>query len=88
MNETITLKEQLTQVTKRAAYNRGYLTALITALSADPLEVLDEVAEDAYNNGSLQATIDIANVLSPILQAALDREITSTITEPSEPSSR
>jgi hypothetical protein len=76
MTETITLKEQLTQVTKRAAYNRGYLTALITALSADPFEVLDEVAEDAYNKGSQQASIDIANILSPLLQSTLDREIT------------
>jgi hypothetical protein len=82
MTETITLTEQLTQVTKRAAYNRGYLTALITALRADPLENLDEVAEDAYNQGSQQAMHDIANTLSPILQAALDRQITGLTAGP------
>jgi|SaaInlV_100m_DNA_4_1039707.scaffolds.fasta_scaffold87312_2 hypothetical protein len=76
MTETITLKEQLNQVTKRAAYNRGYLTELITALRADPFEALDEVSEDAYNKGSQQASIDIANILSPLLQSTLDREIT------------
>ncbi len=82
MKETITLKEQLTQVTKRAAYNRGYLTALITALSADPLEILDGVAKVAYNQGSHQAINDIANTLSPILQAALDRQITGLTAGP------
>jgi hypothetical protein len=81
MKETITLKEQLTQATKRAAYNRGYLAALITALRADPLEDLDEVAEDAYNQGSQQAMHDIANTLSPILQAALDRALTGETKE-------